>query len=179
MIFSDLRDRFRFPRMAREDHGNVAIEFAFIAPILIVLIMNVLDFSALIWDQMEVDYSAQMGAQAAYKTCSTGTLPAEAHCSGLNTAVTTSIQSTSLSTGVTLASGYPTETYYCVSGTTLESVASYPSSPPANCSAYGNAAVAPGDYIQVNVNYLFSPTFSGLSLASAQTLAGKSMQRLN
>jgi Flp pilus assembly protein TadG len=165
VIFSDLRGRFRFRRMAREDHGNVAIEFAFIAPILIVLIMNVLDFSALIWDQMEVDYSAQMGAQAAYKTC--------------NTAVTTAVQSTSLSTGVTLASGYPTETYYCVSGTTLESVASYPSSPPANCSAYGNATVAPGDYIQVNVNYLFSPTFSGLSLASARTLAGNSMQRLN
>lgn len=159
--------------------GNVMIEFAFVAPILVVLIMNILDFTFLIWAHMEVDYSAQMGVQAAYKTCSTGTLPAKANCTGLNTAVTTAIHATSLGTGVSLASGYPTETYYCVSGTTLQSVATYPSSPPANCSAYGDATVAPGDYIEVDVTYAYSPTFSGLSLASAQTLTGKSVQRLN
>jgi Flp pilus assembly protein TadG len=153
------------------------IEFALIAPILVVLIMNILDFASLIWDQMEVDYSAQMGAQAAYKACSTGAMPATSNCTNLDTQVTTAIQSTSLSTGVTLATGSPSETYYCVSGTTLESVATYPSSPPADCSAYGSAS-APGDYIEVNVTYSYSPTFAGLSLASAQTLAGQSVERL-
>ena len=165
-------------QMSKNYDGNVMIEFAFIAPILVVLIMNILDFSRLIWARMEVDYSAQMGAQAGYKTCSTGTLPAKSNCSNLNTQVTTAIQSTSLGTAVTLSSGYPTETYYCVSGTTLQSVATYPSSPPANCSAYGNATVAPGDYIEVDVNYSYAPTFTGLSLASAQTLTGKSIERL-
>jgi len=107
-------------RMARSDYGNVTIEFAFVASILVVLIMNVLDFSRLIWVHMEVDYSAQIGAQAAYKTCSTGTPPATTNCTGLSTAVTNAIQSTSLGTAVTLASGSPSETYYCVSGTTLQ-----------------------------------------------------------
>jgi Flp pilus assembly protein TadG len=153
------------------------IEFAFIAPILVVVILNILDFSRLIWARMEVDYSAQMGAEAAYKTCSTGTLPATSNCSGMNTAITTAVQSTSLGTGVTLSSGYPTETYYCVYGTSLQSVAAYPSSPPADCSAYGSSS-APGDYIEVDVTYSYAPALSGLSLASARTLTGKSMERL-
>jgi Flp pilus assembly protein TadG len=155
----------------------VIIEFAFVAPILVVLIMNILDFSSLIWDQMEVDYSAQMGAQAAYKTCSTGTLPAKnsTNCPNLIAAVTTATQSTSLATAVALATGSPSETYYCVSGTTLAQVATYPTPPPANCSG---SASAPGDYIEVDVTYSYSPTFAGLSLASAQTLTGKSVERL-
>jgi Flp pilus assembly protein TadG len=163
--------------MVKNHDGNVMIEFAFIAPILVVLIMNILDFSRLIWARMEVDYSAQMGAQAAYKTCSTGTLPAITNCASLNTVVTSAIHATSLGTDVTLTSGYPTETYYCVSGTALQSVATYPSSPPADCSAYGSSS-APGDYIEVDVAYSYSPTFAGLSLASDQTLSGKSMERL-
>jgi Flp pilus assembly protein TadG len=164
--------------MTKETDGNVIIEFAFIAPVLVVLVVNILDFSSLIWDKMEVDYSAQMGAQAAYKTCSTGTLPASSNCAGLNTAVTTAIHATSLGTAVTLATGSPSETYYCVSGTTLESVAVYPSAPPANCSAYGSPTVAPGDYLEVDVTYSYAPTLGGMSLASAQTLTSRSIERL-
>ena len=164
--------------MTKETDGNVIIEFAFIAPVLVVLVVNILDFSSLIWDKMEVDYSAQMGAQAAYKTCSTGTLPASSNCASLNTVVTTAIQSTSLGTRVTLATGSPSETYYCASGTTLESVAVYPSSPPANCSTYGSPTVAPGDYIEVDVTYSYAPTLAGMSLASTQTLTSKSIERL-
>jgi len=168
----------RLGRFSTEEDGNVVIEFALVAPILVVLIVNILDFSSLIWDQMEVDYSAQMGAQAAYKTCSTQT-PAKTNCSGLSTAVTTAIQSTSLGTGVSLTSGYPTETYYCVSGTSLQSVGSYSSPPsPLDCSAAGSASTRPGDYIEVDVSYSYTPTFAGLSLASARTLTGKSMERL-
>jgi Flp pilus assembly protein TadG len=167
----------RLRKIGKNRDGNVTIEFAFVAPILVVLIMNILDFSRLIWARMEVDYSAQMGAQAAYKTCSTSALPAKTNCASLNTTVTTAIQATSLGTGVTLTSGYPTETYYCVSGTTLQSVATYPSAPPADCATYGSAS-APGDYIEVDVTYSYTPIFAGLSLASAQTLTGKSMERL-
>jgi Flp pilus assembly protein TadG len=169
----------RLRQMREKNDGNVIIEFALVAPILVVLIMNILDFSSLIWDKMEVDFSAQMGAQAAYKTCSTGTLPAKnsSNCPNLNAQVTTAIQSTSLGTGVALATGSPSEIYYCVSGTTLQSVATYPSASPADCTAYGSASV-PGDYIEVDVTYSYSPTFAGLSLASAQTLTGKSVERL-
>jgi len=170
--------RARVSSVITEASGNAVIEFAFVAPVLVVLIMNIFDFSALIWDKMEVDYSAQMGAQAAYKTCSTGTMPAKSNCSGLTTAVTTAVQSTSLGTGVNLATGSPSEIYYCVSGNALQSVATYPSSPPASCSACCGSSVAPGDYVEVDVNYSYSPVFAGLSLASAQTLSGKSVERL-
>jgi len=163
--------------MIEEAKGNVIIEFAFVTPVLVVLIVNILDFSSLIWDQMEVDYSAQMGAQAAYKTCSTGTMPAKSNCTNLNIQVTTAVQSSSLGTSVALAAGSPSEIYYCISGTALQSAATYPSSPPADCSAYGNSS-APGDYIEVDVTYSYSPTFAGLSSVSARTLTGKSVERL-
>jgi Flp pilus assembly protein TadG len=172
--------RAALPQRARNDDGNVLLEFALVAPVLIVLIVNILDFSRLIWAQMEVEYSAQMGAQAAYKTCSTGALPAKTNCASLSSAVTTAVSSTSLGSFVTLTSGFPTETYYCISGTSLESVGDYSAPPsPFDCSAVGNAAAKPGDYIEINVGYAYSPTFAGLSLASARTLTANSMERLN
>ena len=84
-----------------------------------------------------------------------------------------------LGTGVTVASGYPSETFYCTSGTTLQSVGTSPPSP-YNCSGAtpSDAAATPGDYIVVQVNYSYTPTFRGLSLASAQTLTATALQRL-
>jgi Flp pilus assembly protein TadG len=162
-----------------DDAGNSLIEFALVAPILVTLLLNLFDFSSLIWATMQTDYSAQMGAQAAVKTCAGGTLPAKTNCGGLTTAVTTAIQSTSLGAGVTLANGYPIETYYCVSGTALESVGTDSSPPsPFDCSAAGNSAVIPGDYVTVQVNYSYKPTFAGLSLASSQTLTSTALERL-
>jgi Flp pilus assembly protein TadG len=168
------------PQRARNDDGNVLLEFALVAPVLIVLIVNILDFSRLIWAQMEVEYSAQMGAQAAYKHCSTGTLPAKTNCTNLSSAVTTAVQSTSLGSAVAVTSGYPTETYYCISGTSLQPVGDYSTPPsPFDCSAAGNSAAKPGDYIEVNVDYAYSPTFAGLTLAVARTLRANSIERLN
>src|SRR5215472_629890 len=169
-------------RCLADEAGNAMVEFALAAPILITLLLNLFDFSVLIWAKMETDSSAQMGAQAAFKTCANGPMPAmtTGNCSNLSTAVTTAVQSSALGTGVTLASGYPAENYYCVSGTSLQSVGTYSSPPsPFDCSAAGNAAVIPGDYIVVQVNYTYAPTFSGLSLASSQTLSARAVQRLD
>ena len=106
-------------------------------------------------------------------------MPAISNCGGLNAAVTTAIHGTSLGTGVSLAAGNPTETYYCVSGTTLQSVGTYSSPPsPFDCSAAGNSSVAPGDYISVQVTYSYTPAFAGLSLASSQTLTSTALERL-
>jgi Flp pilus assembly protein TadG len=155
------------------------IEFALVAPILVTLLINLFDFSSLIWATMQTDYAAQMGAQAALKTCAGGTLPAISNCSGLTTAISNAIHGTSLGSGVNLASGYPTEIYYCVSGTSLQSVGDYSSPPsPFDCSAAGNSAVVPGDYVTVQVNYSYRPAFSGLSLASSRTLTSTAMERL-
>ena len=166
-------------RWLAKDGGTAMVEFALAAPILVVLLLNLFDFSVLIWSRMQTDYSAQMGAQAAFKLCGGGSPPALTNCTGLTAAVTTAVQSTSLGTGVTVASGSPGEDFYCVSGTTLQSIGTSPPSP-YNCSTAtpSDATATPGDYIVVQVNYSYSPTFSGLSLASAQTMTATAMQRV-
>jgi Flp pilus assembly protein TadG len=164
-----------------DNAGNALIEFAIVAPILVLLLLNLFDFSSLIWSRMQTDYAAQMGAQAALKTCAGGALPAmtSGNCSGLNAAIASAIHGTSLGSGVSLASGYPTETYYCVSGTALQSVGTYSAPPnPFDCSAAGNSAVAPGDYVAVQVSYSYNPAFTGLSLATSQTLTSTALERL-
>jgi hypothetical protein len=160
--------------------GTAIIEFALAAPILVILLLNLFDFSVLIWSTMQTDYSAQMGAQAALSLCGGGNPPALTNCVGLTGAVTTAVQSTSLQTGVTLASGSPGEEFYCVSGTTLQSIGTSPPNP-YNCATANppNAAATPGDYIVVQVNYSYTPAFSGLSLASAHTLTATAMQRVD
>src|SRR5260370_531759 len=110
-----------------------------------------------------------------------GALPAmtRGKCYGLNVGIGNGIHGTWLGSGVSLASGYPTETYYCVSGTALQSVGTYSSPPsPFDCSAAGNSAVVPGDYVTVHVTYSYTPTFTGLSLASSQTLTSTALERL-
>jgi Flp pilus assembly protein TadG len=174
--------RHIFPRLRRLAHanaGNAAIEFALVSTVLVPVLLNVVDFSFLIWAKMQVENAAQMGAQAAYVTCSSGPLPAKTNCASLNSAITTAAQGTSLSTGVSLSGGSPTENYGCTSGTTVRSVGTYSSPPsPFDCSAVGDPSSTPGDYVIVAVTYSYTPTFSGLSLASGQTLTSSATQRL-
>ena len=166
-------------RFAENERGAAAVELAIIAPLLVILLLNTVDFSRMIWDYMETIYSSRMGAWAAYQTCAGGMLPATTNCSGLDAVVTTGIQGTSLGTGVTLASGSPSEGYYCLSGTTLQWVGDYNSRPnPFNCSSIGEPNVTPGDYIHVGVNYSYTPVFPGLSLLSAFTMNSGALQRL-
>src|SRR5579875_215445 len=56
-------------RLARRENGTAAIELALLAPLLVLLLLNLVDFSLMIWSYMEADYSAQMGVRAAYATC--------------------------------------------------------------------------------------------------------------
>jgi hypothetical protein len=87
-------------------------------------------------------------------------LPATKNCPGLNSAITAAIESTSLGTAVSLASGYPTEGYYCVnSSNVLQSVGSL-SAKPSDCSAAGSSTTSPGDYVQVEVTYAYAPLFA-------------------
>jgi len=147
-------------RLFRHDaRATAAIEFAGSA---MFLVMGLLNASYYMYQRMEVENAAHAGAQAAWKTCydQSSMLPATQNCSGLNSAITTAIQSTSLGTSVSLASGYPTEGYYCVNASgTLQSVGSL-SSKPSDCSAVGSSTTSPGDYIQVQVTYGYSPMFA-------------------
>lgn len=159
-----------------------AVEFALPAMLLVVGLLNAVDVGYYAFIRMEVENAAQVGAQAAWKTCydPSSMLPATQNCTGLNTAITTAIQSTSLGSSVLLASGYPTEGYYCVdSSNTLQSVGSL-SSKPANCSGVGNASTSPGDYIQVGVTYAYAPLFvvSVMSASGITSITKTSWMRL-
>jgi Flp pilus assembly protein TadG len=151
-------------RFLRRDTGAVAaIEFAAAAMLLVVGVLNAIDFGYYIYQRMEVENAAEVGAQAAWKTCydQSSMLPATENCPGLDAAITTATQSTSLGTAVSLAAGYPTEGYYCVNASgALQLVAAPPSTEPANCSAVGNSSISPGDYIQVGVTYNYAPLFA-------------------
>ncbi|MGB6177495.1 MAG: TadE/TadG family type IV pilus assembly protein [Methylocella sp.] len=145
--------------------GVAGIEFGVTGLLLVVGLLNAVDIGFYAYRRMEVENAAEVGAQAAWQTCHDANgsiLPATVNCPGLNNAITTAIQSTTLGTAVSLASGYPAEDYRCVNASNvLQSVGSV-SSPPANCAAAGNAAASPADYLQVGVTCQYQPLFPGL-----------------
>jgi Flp pilus assembly protein TadG len=152
-------------RFLRDARGTSAIEFAGAATILVGILANAVDFNDYEYRSMQVADAAQVGAQTAWQRCnSTSSLPATQNCSGLNAAVTTAIQSTALGSRVSLSTGYPAEGYYCVNASgALQSVGSL-SSKPSDCSAAGNAATSPGDYVQIGVTAPYTPLFPGLTV---------------
>jgi Flp pilus assembly protein TadG len=152
----------------RDTRGTAAIEFAGASMLLVAGLLNAVDLGYYEHRRMEVENAAQVGAQAAWATCNdiSSMLPATQKCPGLNAAVAAAIQSTSLGTAVSLASGYPAEGYYCVNGSNaLQSVGSL-SSKPADCTAAGNPSISPGDYIQVGVTFSYAPLFPGVTVMS-------------
>jgi Flp pilus assembly protein TadG len=164
----------KFRMLRTNARGVAAIEFGIAGLMLVIGLLNAVDVGLYAYKRMEVENSAEAGAQAAWKTCNNSKgpvlLPATTKCTvangadtDLNSAITTAIQATSLGTSVSLYSGYPTEGYYCVNASNvLQYVGPVTSSPPADCSAAGNPATSPGDYIQVQVTYPYQSLFPGL-----------------
>ena len=164
-------------RLRGDQSGTAALEFALVGMFLVVGLLNAVDVGYYTYQRMTVENAAQAGAQQAWKTCNdpSSMLPATQNCSGVTTAITTAIQSSSLGTAVTLASGYPAEGYYCVNASgALQAVGSL-SSRPSNCSAAGNSALSPGDYIQVGVTYTYAPLFPGISVMGASGITSITM----
>lgn len=159
--------RFRgaLEALRRDRRGTAAIEFGIFATLLSLAVLNVTDVSIYIYQRMQVENATEMAAQAAWKTCDTKHLPATTNCSGLNAAVTNSVQSTSLGTRVQLQPGSPFEGYYCVnSSNQLQLMNSVSSAKPADCSAAGNAGFTPGDYIQIQTTFTYAPLFPNLTV---------------
>jgi Flp pilus assembly protein TadG len=162
-------------RYCTQQRGAAAVEFALIVSLLTIPVLNVVDLALYAWDRMQVDNAAQMGAQAAWATCSTSAnLPATVgtNCSAMGAAVTTAAQSTTLGTNVTVSS--TTEGYYCVKTSTSALVLAGPvtSPKPANCASGtigGSASDLPGDYIRITTTYTYTPIFSAVSIASSLT----------
>jgi Flp pilus assembly protein TadG len=158
-------------RYARERRGAAAAEFALVVTLLIVPILNVMDFGLYAWDKVQVDNAAQIGSQAGRAACTYSFQPATINCPGLSTAVQTAVQSTSLGTGVTSTTA---EHYYCTVGGVLKKVWDPPTTPPTDCSQQdsngnnigGSNTEKPGDYLLITTSYTYAPIFSAVSIAS-------------
>lgn len=158
--------------------GAAAAEFALWTAAFIVPTSSAIDLSFYSYEKMELNNAAQAAAQAAFATCSPSSLPAATKCSGLQTALATAAHSTGLGTLAALQTS--SEGYYCVNtsgvlqlvGTAgiipASGAGTAPVPPSGNCAAQGTSFTgntqAPGDYVQITVNYAYSPLFRGLSV---------------
>lgn len=157
-------------RRLRDESGAASVEFALVMGTLTTLMLNGLEVGRFYFIKMEVENAAQMAAQSVWKICDTPSEnPVTIRCSGRTNAITRGLQSTTLGNNVTLATGYPTEAYYCVSTSTgaLTNVGAVTSSRPADCSAAGSSANIPGNYIAVRAEYTYAPMFRGLTVGSS------------
>ena len=167
MMRAGSQPRLPRSRLANDKRGLAAIEFALIGGTLIFGLFNMIDFGRYLYAKMEVQNAAQMGVQEVWFACNTPNLPATTACANESTSLTLGVQSTSLGTAVTVASGYPTEGWYCVNSSgALVSVAAITASKPADCSSVGVATNQPADYFVVQTTYTYAPLFTAFSVAN-------------
>jgi Flp pilus assembly protein TadG len=154
------------PKFQKDARGLATIEFALIVSFLSYAVLNVADTAIFMFDQLQVNYATQMGAQAAFATCDYNHLPATINCPGLSSAVTTAVHSTSLGAATSVQTGFPAEAYYCVNSSGALQAVGTLTSKPANCAAAGSSSTFPGDYVLVQTTYTYAPIFPGLTVAS-------------
>lgn len=156
----------RMKAMSADQSGVAAIEFGIFALLLFVALANVVDVTMYLYQRMQAENATQVAAQAAWKACDLPKLPATVNCPGLTTAISNALGSTSLGTRVSLVSGSPAEGYYCVNSSNALQYVSDVSSKPLDCTAAGTPSLQPGDYIQVQTTFTYTPIFPGLSISS-------------
>jgi Flp pilus assembly protein TadG len=149
-----------------DQRGVAAVEFGLFVIFLSLALVNVTDVSIYIYQRMQAENATQVAAQAAWKACDLPQLPATTNCTGLTTAIQNALASTSLGTSVSLVSGSPSEGYYCVNSSNALQYVSDVSSKPADCTAAGMPSLQPGDYLQVQTTFTYTPLFPGLSVSS-------------
>lgn len=160
-------------RCLRDQSGAAAVEFALVTGTLTTLLLNGLEIGRYYFIRMEVQNATQMAVQSVWKICDTASEnPVTIRCSGRISAMSRGLQSTTLGDDVTLATGFPTEAYYCTSTTTgqLQLVGAVTDQRPADCSAAGSSADRPGNYLIVRGVYTYTPLFRGITIGS--TLPG-------
>jgi Flp pilus assembly protein TadG len=165
---------------AASRRGSAAVELSLIAGFLIVGLFNAIDLARYAYQGMEVHDAAQMGAQSVWQTCDTSHLPATTACTNMSTQLTAAIQSTSLGANVSQVTGSPAEAYYCVNNLGALVWVSNISTKPSDCSSVSNPTGQPGDYIQIQVTYAFSPLFPLFNASSAlpRTITSTALMRL-
>lgn len=142
------------------------MEFALLATVLTIPVLNVIDLCGYVYDMMAVQNAAQAGAQAAGVVCGTPTKrPALTNCPEITTVVQSAAQSTWLGTSIAPGSISISEHWYCVSS---NSVAwTEVTSTTTNCGGSGGSSNdKPGDYVQVQITYNYTPLIPSVSLTT-------------
>ncbi len=167
-------------RLRHDDRGLAGIEMAIGLVVLTMIALNGVELAQWFYARMEVASAAQMATQNAWKACDTKHLPATTNCSGLNTAIANSLAATKLGGSIQLATGSPTENYYCVNSSGQLTAVGSLSSKPADCSSVGDSTHSPGDYITVAVTMNYAPIFSGITVGRylPATITSSNMMRL-
>jgi Flp pilus assembly protein TadG len=165
-------------RILKDGSGVATIEFAFVSGVLVLALLNGLEFARWSFQKMEMANAVHSATHAVWSACDVNHLPAKTNCTGLTAAVTNGLKSTSLGTAVTLSSTFPSEAYFCVnSSNALQQVALYTDPKPANCAAAGDTTRVPGDYVSITATYQYTPLFGspltfGNMLPSTMTASG-------
>ena len=158
----------RLNQLYRDSGGTAGAEMALVLPFIAVLFLNVADATSYIYSRMQVDLAAQEAAGLARAMCdTTAELPSTVNCPGLQAAMETAAQATSLGADVSLNTA--TAAWYCSDASSnLVEVAAITSTPPADCSGTLTGSTAkPGEYLQVTASYTFAPIFPAASVAAS------------
>jgi Flp pilus assembly protein TadG len=169
-----------FPmRFWRDERGAAAAEFALILTLLAIPILNVVDLGNYVYQRMQLDNAAQVGAQAVWaavggSNCKTP-VTVSGNCPNLSTTIGTAMQSTPLGSNVILIS--TNENYYCVNSSGALVFAGLVSGSRPTC----NDGQAAGDYVLITANDTYTAVFAGVSVVSLLTnpIARTAWTRLN
>jgi Flp pilus assembly protein TadG len=159
----------RLSSFGKDEGGAAMIELALVGTFLTACVLNVAETAHYAYQASEVNAAAQAGAEAALNACDTAHTPATINCAGLNAAVTTAVQGTSLGSQVAI-NGAITEGYYCLTTAGALQKAGEASDKPADCSGVqNNTGGSPILYLQAPVTFTYQPIFPGLTIV--QTFA--------
>lgn len=140
--------------LVRDEGGATAVEFALLAPVLLLMLAGLVDASRLIAQSMQVKAAAQAGADYAQRH--------GWNAAGVEAAV---VQATPLSVAAAPA---PELTTACVSRLAL-----VPATGP-TCAAGG----APGRFVRVGASATFTPLFPWPGLPAAPSLTARALARV-
>jgi Flp pilus assembly protein TadG len=162
----------RRKRLLSDKSGLATIEFALASTALTIGLLNGLEVARWSLQRMQMANAVHSATLAVWNACDTKHLPAISNCSGLNSAISTGLQTTSLGTAVTLATNYPQEGYYCIntSGVLIKAANYNATTIPSDCSTYSDSSHAPGDYVLVQATYNYTPLISSSLLSVGSSL---------
>lgn len=156
----------------RDATGAAAVEFALVLSLMVVPVMAVIDIGTYTYAKMQLDHSAQVGAQYVWATCNTpAQLPVTKWCPITDANVLSAAQAgTQLGTSLTAPSSgvVLTEYYYCLASGSMTptQTASGTFASPIASEATACASGEPMEYVTVSVQSTYHPVFGGISVAS-------------